>query len=215
MKACRINHLVFWVGGVVLTPPGQAVWQALAPGHAPDPRAAQELHRLEQALADGSLSPEAFCRRAAEMAQVAAPAEVLSQALPEHIAPIEGMPEVIAGLAERNALSLASDYPRRWLAPALERAGLARWFGDEQIWIVAEWGGFGHGLGAWIEAGLIAPGRTLWVDHHSLRTSAALRRGVDAAVFVHARQFYRDLGLWGLAPSGGGPTAARRSSSPA
>ncbi len=215
MSTCRIQHLVFWAGGVVLTPPRQAVWEALAPGRTPDPRAAHGLHRLEQALADGSLSPEEFCRRAAEIAGVAAPADALSRRLPEHITAVAGMPEVIAGLAGRSALSLASDYPRRWLEPALERAGLARLFGGERAWIVAEWGGFPRALEAWIEAGRIAPGRALWVDHHSLRTSAALRRGVDAAVFVHARQFYRDLGLWGLVPSGGGSTGARRSSSPA
>jgi phosphoglycolate phosphatase-like HAD superfamily hydrolase len=130
------------------------------------------------------------------------------ETLPDQIAPVPGMPEVLEELAcRRLALSLVSGYPRQWLMPALERAGLAHRFPEDQVWAAAECGGFPQVLDLLLERSRIMPGRSLWVDHHSLRTTAALRRGIDAAVFVHARQFYRDLGLWGLVPFPGASAA--------
>jgi hypothetical protein len=201
MTACRINHLVFWADGVVLTPPGEATWDLVAPDHKPDARARLELHRLEAGLADGTLTPDEFCARAVDLGKGSPSGGSLMEKVPVQIAPIAGMPQVLEELAcRRLALSLVSGYPRQWLSPALARCGLTREFPEEQTWITAEHGGFPQILDVLLEHGRIVPGRSLWVDHHSLRTTAALRRGIDAAVFVHARQFYRDLGLWGLVP---------------
>jgi hypothetical protein len=201
MTACRINHLVFWADGVVVTPAGRAAWDVISPGRKPDPKARLELHRLEQGMADGTLSPEEFCARTIDLGRSSLPTASLADKLPEQIAPIPGMAEVLEELAcRRITLSLASGYPRQWLMPALKRCGLARQFPEEQVWIAAEWGGFPQILDSLLRRGQVVSGRSLWVDSHSLRTTAALRRGIDAAVFVHARQFYRDLGLWGLAP---------------
>jgi beta-phosphoglucomutase-like phosphatase (HAD superfamily) len=201
MTACRINHLVFWADGVVLTAPGRTVWEVVAPGRKPDAKARLELHHLEQGLAGGTLSPDEFCARAVALGKSSLPGASLPEKMLEQIAPIGGMPEVLEELAcRRYTLSLASGYPRRWLMPALERCGLASTFPGDQVWIAAELGGFPALLDALLGRGRIVPGRSLWVDDHSLRTTAALRCGIDAAVFVHARQFYRDLGLWGLVP---------------
>jgi phosphoglycolate phosphatase-like HAD superfamily hydrolase len=199
MNACRIESLVFWADGVVVTPPGEAAWALIAPGHTPDAKARLGLHRLEEGLADGALSPDEFCARAAELGMASGAG--LMEGLSAQIAPISGMPEVLEVLASRRvALSLVSACPRQWLIPALRRCGLGPLFPEERVWATAEYGGFPQILDALIEGARIAPGRSLWVDHHSLRTRAALRRGIDAAVFVHARQFHRDLGLWGLVP---------------
>ena len=201
MTVCRINHLVFWADGILLTPPGRAAWETLAPGRKPDAKARLELHHLEQGLADGALSPDEFCARAAALGKSSLSGAGLAQQLIEQIAPIPGMPDVLEELAcRRTTLSLVSGCPRQWLMPALARSRLARSFPGDQVWIAAEWGGFPALLDGLLEGGRIVPGRSLWVDDHSLRTTAALRRGIDAAVFVHARQFYRDLGLWGLVP---------------
>ena len=61
-------------------------------------------------------------------------------------------------------------------------------------------GGFSGLLDTLIAHRVISPGHTLWVDHHSPRTSEALRKGVDAAIFVDARRLRRDLALWLLMP---------------
>jgi hypothetical protein len=55
-------------------------------------------------------------------------------------------------------------------------------------------------LDALIAAGVVLPGHTLWIDAHSPRTSEALRKGVDADIFVDARRLRRDLALWRLMP---------------
>ena len=201
MTACRINHLVFWADGVLVTPAAQAAWHVLAPGREPDAKARLELHRLEQGLADGTVSPEGFCTRVVTLCRRSVSVSGLMESLPEQIAPIPGMADVLEELAcRRITLSLASGMPRQWLLPAMQRSELSRWFPEDQVWIAADWGGFPALLDALLEGGRIVSGRSLWVDHHSLRTTTALRRGIDAAVFVHARQFHRDLGLWGLVP---------------
>jgi hypothetical protein len=207
MMACRIDHLVFWAGGVAVTPVWRAGWDAICPGRRPGTEERVQLHRLEQGLAAGTLSPEDFCARAADLAGGAVPVRDLMEKLPAQIAPIPGMADIFEDLAcRRLALSLISDYPRRWLIPALERSGLTRWFGQDQVWVAAEEGGFPALLDPLLQSGRLAAGRSLWVDHHSLRMSEVLRRGLDAAVFVHPRQFYRDLGLWGLVSARTSPT---------
>ena len=65
---------------------------------------------------------------------------------------------------------------------------------------MADLGGFAGVLDVLIAAEAILPGHTLWVDAHSPRTSAALRKGVDAAIFVDTRRLRRDLALWRLMP---------------
>jgi phosphoglycolate phosphatase-like HAD superfamily hydrolase len=208
MMGCRINHLVFWADGVTVTPVWQAAWHVVCPERKPETRERLALHRLEQDLLSGALSPEEFCTRAIDLSGCSLRARDLMEKLPAQIAPIPGMPEVLEELAcRRNALSLASGYPRGWLMPALERTGLTRWFAQDQVWVAPEEGGFPALLDALLRRGQIVSGRSLWVDDHSLRTTVALRRGIDAAVFVHARQFYRDLGLWGLVPLPGAGSA--------
>jgi hypothetical protein len=205
--ACRINHLVFWAGGVAVTPIWQAAWDAVCPSRKPNTRERIELHRLEQGLAAGALSPEDFCARAVDLSGGSFTASDLMERLPAQIAPIPGMAEVYEELAcRRLALSLVSDYPHQWLFPVLERTSLARWFAQDQVWMSAEEGGFPALLDPLLRSGQVKPRRSLWVDHHSLRTSEVLRRGLDAAVFVHPRQFYRDLGLWGLVSARSSPT---------
>jgi beta-phosphoglucomutase-like phosphatase (HAD superfamily) len=136
MSACRINHLVFWADGAVVTPAGQAVWDFLAPGRRADAKERLELHRLEQGLADGALSPEQFCTSLVALSRSSQTVPHLMETLPGQIVPIAGMPEVLEELAcRRLALSLVSGYPRQWLSPAMERCGLAREFPEGQTWL--------------------------------------------------------------------------------
>ncbi len=110
------------------------------------------------------------------------------------------MPALLSDPALTCELCLVSDYPAEWLLPALTRGGLARIFPACKIAYVADLGGFSGLLDALVERGVIMPGQTLWVDAHSPHTSAALRKGIDAAIFEDAWRLRRDLGMWGLLP---------------
>ena len=97
-------------------------------------------------------------------------------------------------------MRLVSDYPAVWLLPALARSGLASAFSAAEISTWPTWGDFQGCLTPSSHSGVISPGHTLWVDYHSPRTSEALRKGVDATIFVDARRLRRDLALWRLMP---------------
>ena len=111
-----------------------------------------------------------------------------------------GMPLLLSDPALTCEMRLVSDYPSVWLLPALARSGLAGVFPAAEISYVADLGGFSGMFDALIARRVILPGNTLWVDYHSPRTSEALRKGIDAAIFVDARRLRRDFGLWRLAP---------------
>jgi hypothetical protein len=110
------------------------------------------------------------------------------------------MPEMIRELAGTSEISLASDYPREWLIPSLSRSGLTPYCHEHAIVYTAGLGGYTGLFERLVAAGAIIPGHTMWVDFHSRRTSEALSKGIDAAIFVDARRLRRDLGLWGLVP---------------
>ncbi len=205
MSEQRIKRFVFWVGGVVLPAASEAALAILAPERAGDIDLRLRLLDLEKELCFGALDAEAFCRGAVEASGASlAPGDLLD-ALAARVEPLPGMPKLIGELAATVEMALASDYPRRWLEPALEQGRLARWFADERAFVIAERGvpaDSGVLFEALVGSGVITPGSSLWIDHNPARTAVALRRGIDAGIFVDAGRLYRDLGLWGLVPFG-------------
>jgi hypothetical protein len=197
--ANRITRLLFWTGGVVLSSVAQTAYEVLRAGDSGDLKLRRRLLELERGLADGSSSVESFCREAVEGAGAGATAEALAVALPERVRVLPGRDGLIETLYPIVELNLVSDYPQAWLAPILERTGLAAYLPLERVHFAAEVGQ-GNLFGGLVAAGAIEPGHTLWVDHDSHRTSAAIRHGIDAAVLLSEAQFRRDLGLWGLLP---------------
>ena len=118
--------------------------------------------------------------------------------LAEGVAAEPGMVSLIEEVALGSEVCLVSDYPAAWLLPALARNGLASHFPADKLFYIADLGGYATLFERLEAVGVIMPGHTLWVDAHSPRTSEALRRGIDAAIYVDARRLRRDLGLWRL-----------------
>lgn len=200
--AQRITRLVFWAGGVVLPTLPEATASFLTPG-----RPATLPERLGWQAAAAALSgvpedPGQYCARVAGAlgAPDTIPATLLHERLATGIAALPGMPDLIVELARTLEVRLVSDYPSIWLLPALGRSGLANCFPAAGISYVAGLGEIQGILDTLVGASVILPGHTIWVDAHSPRTSAALRHGVDAAIFVDARRLRRDLSLWRLVP---------------
>jgi len=200
--APRITRLTLIAGGVVLPSLPQAAASLLAPG-VELPRAQRRgLMNAALACAEGRESPHQFCAAAAAICgeRSETTAGRLQERLVNELALLEDMPALLEDLALTCELCLVSDYPAEWLLPALTRGGLARIFPAGEIAYVADFGGFSGLFDTLVERGVIVPGQTLWVDAHSPRTSAALRKGIDAAIFEDAWRLRRDLGMWDLLP---------------
>jgi hypothetical protein len=200
--AQRITRLMLLAGGVVLPTLAEAAASFLAPGRTLTPGQRLGLQQAAHALAEGREQPVRFCVRAAEICgeHGGAAASLLDERLSNELPPQPGMPSVLSDPALTCEMRLVSDYPAVWLLPALGRSGLAGAFSAAEISYVADLGGFSGLFDTLIAHRVISPGHTLWVDYHSPRTSEALRKGVDAAIFVDARRLRRDLALWRLVP---------------
>jgi hypothetical protein len=198
--ARRITRLIFLPGGTIFAPPAELAASFLAADRALTPAQRTALRDAARALAAGTDAPRQFCARAADICGM--PGEPATSGLYERLAEgavaQPGMPSLIEELAMTSELGLASDYPAPWLLPALARSGLAYCFPADRIFYIADLGGYPGLFERLVAARAVTPGHTLWVDAHSPRTSEALRRGIDAAIFVDARRLRRDLGLWGL-----------------
>ena len=198
----RITRLMLMAGGVVLPSLAEAAASFLAPGCALPGGQRAALLGAAQALAEGREQPARFCARAAEICgeRGEAAAALLHEKLSNELPPQPGMPSLLSDPALTCEMHLVSDYPALWLLPALARSGLAHAFPAAEISYVADLGGFSGMFDALIARRVIVPGQALWIDYHSPRTSEALRKGIDAAIFVDARRLRRDFGLWRLAP---------------
>ena len=200
--AQRITRLAILAGGVLFPTPTEAVATCLAAGGKLTLAQRGGLQQAGRSLADGRTAPAQFCAEVTELCGVRGePAAArLYEQLANELAAQPGLPSLIVDLALTHEVRLVSDYPAAWVLPALRRSGLEGCFPETEIAYVADLGGLAGMFDALVAGGLIVPGHTLWVDSHSRRTSEALRRGIDATIFVDARRFRRDLGLWRLMP---------------
>lgn len=112
-----------------------------------------------------------------------------------------GMTKVLDALHRRFELWLVSKYPSQQAADIIAKNSLTRWFENGAVYLLPE-----HivdheaVLQSLVEAEVIIPGKSIWVDHHPVRTMVAVRQGIDASIFVDGKRLYRDLGLWGIVP---------------
>jgi hypothetical protein len=112
-----------------------------------------------------------------------------------------GMVDVFEALRDRFELWLVSTSSAQQTAEIVSINSLSRWFEDGTIHLATE-NGEDHlaFLQSLVEAGVINPGHSLWIDHHPKRTMIAVRHGIDAGIFIDSRRLYRDLWLWDIVP---------------
>ncbi len=181
----------------------QATLALLNPDPQPDAGSLRNLFGLEKALTTGEISPQAYCRQVIQQTRArTSPGELIAGVL-ERTALLPGMLPLIKELSERVDLGLVSDYPGEWVTPIIDRSGLSAYFPAGPDQVIGELGAKLDYAGLFrllIERDVFKPGSSMWVDHNSLRCMAAIRQGIDVAIFVDARRLYRDLGLWGLVP---------------
>lgn len=110
-----------------------------------------------------------------------------------------GMAKVLDALHHRFELWLVSNYPPQQVAAIISENSLSQWFEDGSVYSLPDYIVDHQAmLQSLVEAGVIIPGKSLWIDPHPIRTMLAIRQGIDATVFVDSERLYRDLGLWGI-----------------
>lgn len=199
----RINRLVFMLGGVIVPPITQTVLATLALHRKPDAATWPALLDLEKSLTIGAMPPQEYCRQVIQLTGSSVGEDDLFEAIPEHAHPLPGILPLIMQLSPKYSLRLVSDYPRCWMQPILHHTTLSPFFAPETLLVTAE-----HNLSPeppalfklLVDTTMIIPGSSLWVDHNPLRTTAAIRHGIDAAIYVDTNRLIRDLSLWGLVP---------------
>jgi hypothetical protein len=201
----RIRHVVFWAGGVLL--PEVADWAVAALSRAAPPTLEDraELHALARDLAAGRVDADEFVREAWARAGGTAARAAFAASLTQGVSVPAPQAALVQEMVGRYRLSLLSDYPAPWLEPILPHTGLAGAFPPDEIWYTAELAagaGYDRLFAEAVRRGALRPGESLLIDHHSRRTTAALRIGIDTAIYVDPPRLRRDLALWRLPPFG-------------
>ena len=191
----RLRRFVFLLGGVLI-PRLNCVIQRMGAGDALD---SVRLHQLIHQLTLGQLSLNTFCK---ELAIMSPDTDInWENDLVLWMTHNEAMQPILDTLAGKFELVLLSDYPVTWCNNILDGSPFAGYC--SQIVHTAHEGPHDTYVSLFeylIENEVMKPGRTVMVDWHSQQPSAAINTGLDAAIFIDAARFYRDLGLWGIVP---------------
>lgn len=199
----RINHLVFWVGGVITEKISSVTRRILHGTRRIDSQIQIGLSNLENRLCKGAIEPNRYCQEAIKLSRSRMDPATLADQLGQSCRVEPGIRSLLEELSDRCRLSLVSDWPRCWLVPGMHHSDLNGFFSEDDVFIVSEDATITDLPGLFDElvaSGIIVPRISLWVDHHSLRASAAIRLGIDATLYVDTRRLHRDLVLWDLLP---------------
>jgi hypothetical protein len=198
----RIEHLAFWLGGVVVSHMWELTRDTLiANGAECTPELCLALVDQEVVLTVGSITPEDFCTNAIELAGTELPSSCLKSQIQQRIGVMPGILPVIDALARRYPLHLVSDFPPRWLSVVLQSTALSTYFADDSIVMTSDLGldnvynAYNALPKALIDAGLLIPGKSLLVADDPILTESAIRSGLDAIIFVDASRLRRELVL--------------------
>jgi FMN phosphatase YigB (HAD superfamily) len=199
----RIEHIVFIAGGVLVQRLEDLVLEILDPGQSLPHQKRLQSSELERRVANGDISSENYCRQMTALVGVDEGGIEPCAVIAERVTFLPGVVTVLTELAEGIALSLVSDYARQWIFPFFNRSGLDTFFNGSNTFFLDEHkapAAYPALFSYLVKDDVLRPGYSLWVDYNSSRTSAAIRHGIDAALFIDAKRFYRDLGLWSLVP---------------
>ena len=206
----RITNYFFMVGGVILPRIAQTTIELLAEKKgqplAHDQR--MTIFEAEKALFIGQIIPEVFLKRIDQLCNCFKSRHELLIEFMKWIRVDAGALSTANDLQQTSQVYLCSDYPRPWLEEIAQRFQLFDLFSPHQVIYPAEaeaelpvrddLQGVFDGLQA---KGYLNQGASLWVDAHPFRTSAAIRQGIDAIIYVNERRLRRELNLRKLLPA--------------
>lgn len=193
-----IQRYYFMAGGVILPRlSAQVIGMLEKQGMTLSERQRLALFDLERALFSGALPAGSYFDR---VNAAAAPRQPLAlEGFLQEIEVDAGALSVADELRRNSQVVLLSDYPPEWLAALDRRSSVCAPF-DRVLPL--------QGMGCEDDraaifsrlcaAGELSAGTSLLVDANPFRTALAIRRGVDAVIYVDERRLRRELKLRAL-----------------
>jgi FMN phosphatase YigB (HAD superfamily) len=197
----QIDTIFLMLGGVATQGPEVVISRVLAGYQALEQPAGRiGLRDLSTDLELGRLDEAAFSRRVLQLGRVELEggAEALWTHVREALAPTPGLHGFLDEVKRRYCLWLISDYPRRWTDELLDLLNLRAFFQQDCVLFPAALH-LPRLMPYLIPTMLTASGTSLeqclFVDARAANTAAAIRNGLNAAVFVDVPRLRRNLVL--------------------
>lgn len=194
----QLNHYCFSLENVVVQSLHDAL-EKIMQGRGES----QKRYDLTLALSLGKISPDDFWKEILSSSTGEVKISDLQEKVGNSLEPIDGTLKVLTELKKENTLSLFSQLPRELFASVKKHFGLQDLFADSDIFFTNEMNlknTTADVVNYLIAGKCLNPGKSVVVDADSRRTSAAIRAGMDAIIFVDARRLRREIALRGLLP---------------
>ena len=163
------------------------------------------LYEAEKDLAIGKITPDAYLDQLCSVIGGLDTRDNLFIELMKLIKVDSGPLSTAIDLKQTSQIYLFSDYPRAWLQAIHNNFHIMSHFTSQNVVYSAELhlsDDLYSVFDILVAEGSIEPGASLWLDAYPLRTSAAIRRGIDAIIYVDERRLRRELNLRKLLPTG-------------
>jgi len=163
----------------------------------------QTIYELTLDLALGKISEEEFLHSVFSLTGMRFETCNLKEMIVDNAPPILGIMDVLKELGEKKSLFMFSQYPPEMYDRIKTRLGLDKLIPEKNVFFTS-----GSGVQN-LKSGIIerlifnkwiTPGKSIFIDNDSRRTSAAIRAGIDAIIFVDSRRLRREIALRGLLP---------------
>jgi hypothetical protein len=196
----QIKNFFFLAGGVILPRIASITEQLLEDKNSRllsyDQRTS--IYEAEKELVLGKIPPDLYLEQLDRLVNGSRTKKDLFVELVNYIRVDERALDVAFSLTRTSQVYLFSDYPRTWLQAVPKYMQLVSYFSSIKVIYAAELGLADHFYAVFEKlmlGGLVEPGASLWVDANPFRTSAAIRLGIDAIIFVDERRLRRELNL--------------------
>ena len=205
----RVSHVCLVAGGVLTWRLPDLTLAVLGEAKSPPADVQLGLDDLENSLALGRITPGEYCRRAGALVHSPLAPELIEAAVMARAAVLPQMGDLIGELAERNRVTLVSDYPQMWLESILRTHPSGGRLSTVNY--LSEVGAPDLGASSiqgLIRRGWLVPGESCWIDWNPVRVSTAIRCDLAAQIFVDSFRLRRELEMVELvAPKGIGAGA--------
>lgn len=191
------------MGGVIIPGLVEATLESLELKKGFDPNILLDVNQAVKELIIGEINAYDYCCLVIERTGSIISVDDLLKSIPMKATISTMMISLLEQLSNHYSLRLISDYPHQWLELIAKYTGLTRFFSEDKILILAEKNISNTNkslIDFLVVNNMLIAGSSYWIDYNSLRTSQALRQGIDAYQYVDTPRMQHELGLRKLIP---------------